>query len=201
MKLLIDILHPAHVNFFRNFIAIMQNRGHTVIVTARKKDVATQLLDSYQIPYVTISSLKKGFLNLGLELLSRTRKLQKIIQKEKPDLLLGVMGPSIALGGAIERIPKMIFYNNETAGLTNSFVYRLADEYITSTSYEQKVPRNHITYKGYHELAYLHPQYFTPDEEKIKKLGLSADKKYFILRFVSWQSSHDLGAEIGRAHV
>lgn len=194
MKLLIDILHPAHVNFFRHFIKIMEKRGHTIVVTAREKDVATQLLDAYQIPYTTLSSLKKGFLNLGLELLSRTNKLRKVIKKEKPDLLVGVMGPSIALAGKMCGIPKLVFYNNETASLTNSFVYRLADQYITSTSYEQKVPRNHITYKGYHELAYLHPNYFTPDPKKLKTLGLSSKEKYFVLRFVSWQSSHDVGA-------
>ena len=195
MKLLIDILHPAHVNFFYNFIRIMKERGHTIVVTAREKDVATQLLDAYQIPYTALSSLKKGFLNLGLELITRTHKLHQIIKKEQPDLLLGVMGPSISLAGKLNGVPKLVFYNNETAGLTNSFVYKLTNQYITSTSYEQKVPRNHITYKGYHELAYLHPHYFTPDPKRLKSLGLSAKEKYFVLRFVSWQSSHDVGAE------
>ncbi len=195
MKILIDILHPAHVNFFRHFIEEMKHRNHTVIITAREKDVATQLLNAYNIEYTTISELKKGFLNLGLELLSRTNKLRKIVKKEKPDLLLGVMGPSISLVGKLYKIPVLVFYNNETAGLTNSFVYRLCDEYITSTSYEQKVPRHHITYKGYHELAYLHPNYFTPNPTHIKALGLDPKEKYFLFRFVSWQSSHDVGAQ------
>ncbi|MBI2573136.1 DUF354 domain-containing protein [Candidatus Woesearchaeota archaeon] len=195
MKLLIDILHPAHVNFFHHFIKEMEKRGHTIVVTAREKDVATNLLDSYHIKYTSLSTLKKGFLNLGLELLHRTKKLNQIVKQEKPDLLLGVMGPSISIVGSLNKIPVLVFYNNETAGLTNSFVYRLCDEYITSTSYEQKVPKHHITYHGYHELAYLHPNYFTPNPNHIKSLGLDPKEKYFLLRFVSWQSSHDVGAK------
>ena len=32
---------------------------------------------------------------------------------------------------------------------------------------------NSIFYPGYHELAYLHPKYFTPDNEVLKELGLN----------------------------
>ena len=38
MRVLIDILHPAHVHFFRNFHAEMEGRGHQVCITARDKD-------------------------------------------------------------------------------------------------------------------------------------------------------------------
>jgi uncharacterized protein len=195
MKILIDILHPAQANFLRNFIKIMQKHGHEILVTARKKDVTLQILDAYNIKYEIISELKNGFFNLALELLTRTYKLIKITKKFKPDILLGAMGPSISLAGKILKIPSLVFYNNETAKLTNWYVYKLATRYITSTSYEDKVYGKHVTYKGYHELAYLHPNYFTPSKAKLKKLGINPDKKYFLLRFVSWQSSHDLGAK------
>lgn len=195
MKILIDILHPAHVNFFRNFITMMQSRGHQIIVTAREKDVALELLQHYKLPYQKISTLKKGFVNLARELVTRTHKLNRIIKAEKPDLLLGVMGASIALSGKIYKIPTLIFYNNETAKLTNFYAYRLASKFITSSSYEDKVPRNHITYHGYHELAYLHPQHFTPNKAAVEKLGINTKEKYFVMRFVSWLSSHDAGSQ------
>ncbi len=196
MKLLIDILHPAHVNFFYNFITIMKKKGHKVIVTAREKDVALELLDHYKIPYNQISTLKKGFLNLGSELLSRTWKLAHIVKEEKPDVLLGVMGPSISLVGKRYGIPTLVFYNNETAKLTNWYVYRLATRFITSSSYEDKVPsKKHVTYSGYHELAYLNPKYFKANKEIVKSLGINPDEKYFVMRFVSWLSSHDVGAK------
>ncbi len=40
MRILVDIGHPAHVHFFKNFIWEMEKRGHEFIVTARDKDVA-----------------------------------------------------------------------------------------------------------------------------------------------------------------
>ena len=35
MRVLIDILHPAHVHFFRNFHNEMEARGHELYITAR----------------------------------------------------------------------------------------------------------------------------------------------------------------------
>jgi len=39
----------------------------------------------------------------------------------------------------------------------------------------------------------LHPNYFKPDPAVLDDLGLSKNDRYIILRFVSWQASHDIG--------
>ena len=194
MKILIDIKHPAHVHFYKNFIHIMESKGHRILVTSRQKDVTLQLLSYYQIRNTQISTLKGNLIDLGIEFVLRTWKLIKIAKKFKPDVMIATMGPSISVAGAVLKIPSIVFYNNESAKLTNSFVYRLANRYITSTSYEDKVRGNHVTYRGYHELAYLHPKYFLPNKTRLSKYGINPADKYFIIRFVSWQSSHDIGA-------
>ena len=43
------------------------------------------------------------------------------------------------------------------------------------------------------ELCYLHPNYFTPDPHVLNMLGVKRNEKYVILRFVSWDASHDIG--------
>jgi len=43
MKILIDMGHPAHVYFFKNTIWELEKRGHQVKVTARDKDVTTEV--------------------------------------------------------------------------------------------------------------------------------------------------------------
>jgi Uncharacterized protein conserved in archaea len=43
------------------------------------------------------------------------------------------------------------------------------------------------------ELCYLHPNYFTPDPSILDLLQLKRDEKYIIIRFVSWNASHDVG--------
>ena len=60
MKVLVDIIHPAHVHFFRNAISELQKKGHEVAVTARKKDVTIDLLENYGIPFTCLSEVGKG---------------------------------------------------------------------------------------------------------------------------------------------
>jgi predicted glycosyltransferase len=49
----------------------------------------------------------------------------------------------------------------------------------------------HVTYAGDHELAYLHADRLEPDARRLAAYGVSADDRYSIVRFVSWQAVHD----------
>jgi predicted glycosyltransferase len=51
-----------------------------------------------------------------------------------------------------------------------------------------------VTYSGYHELAYLHPENFNADLKIIEKYELKP-KSYFIVRLVKLTASHDTGKE------
>ncbi|MBA7592468.1 hypothetical protein ES708_34651 [subsurface metagenome] len=53
--------------------------------------------------------------------------------------------------------------------------------------------KKQIRYKGYHELAYLHPKYFSPEKSILSELRISNNQEYTILRFVSWKATHDKG--------
>ena len=59
----------------------------------------------------------------------------------------------------------------------------------------EKRSDHHFTYPGYHELAYLHPNRFTPDPAVWVTLGLEAGTPYFILRFNSFEAHHDQGEQ------
>ena len=56
------------------------------------------------------------------------------------------------------------------------------------------LPEKTITYKGYHELAYLHPNVFTADKNVVRKY-FNPDEKYFILRFAKLKAHHDSGVQ------
>ena len=68
MRILIDILHPAHVHFFRNFYEVMAGRGHELTITARDKDRSVDLLEQYGLPYEQISVQKSGGVGLVTEM-------------------------------------------------------------------------------------------------------------------------------------
>jgi len=52
MKILIDIGHPAHVHYFKNFIRIMQTNGSRFMITSRNKEIAHYLLKKHNIPFL-----------------------------------------------------------------------------------------------------------------------------------------------------
>jgi uncharacterized protein len=191
MRILIDILHPAHVHFFRNFHDEMVCRGHELCVTARAKDRSLDLLDQFGLPYHRLSDQRSGGVGMTVEMMQRTGRLLRLMGRFRPDVMTGIMGPSIALAGAVRRVPAVVFYDTEFATQTNWFVYPLAHSVCTPDCYQGKVRGTHRRYAGYHELAYLHPNRFRADPERLDAFGVSPDEPYSLVRFVSWQAVHD----------
>jgi predicted glycosyltransferase len=170
----------------------MEQRGHEFLLTARDKDCTLELLRAYQLPHLVLSRQARGVVQLTAELVLRTQKVWRQARAFRPDYLLGIMGPSIALAGKLQSSKTVIFYDTEMAWITNWFAYPLADAVCTPDCYQQPVRGRHILYPGYQELAYLHPKRFTPDERVLEEYGLSVDEPIFIVRFVSWKASHDI---------
>ena len=84
-KILIDIVHPAHVHFFKEFIRIIDKMGGEVLVTSREKDIAIELLDRLNIPHIPISTRGKGNLELMKELVVRNFGLFPDFLKDKQE--------------------------------------------------------------------------------------------------------------------
>jgi predicted glycosyltransferase len=59
--------------------------------------------------------------------------------------------------------------------------------------YMKDLGSKQVRYAGCHELAYLHPNRFVPDEQIVKDLGVNTSEKYCIIRLVSWGAHHDIG--------
>jgi len=198
MRVLFDILHPAHVHVFRNLARELERRGHEFRIALREKDVARELLDHYGFPY-RILSQKKTRAGLALEFVTRGARLWRLASEFRPHFMTGIMGPSIAPIGRLRRLAAhdrarvAVFYDTEIATFTNSFVYPLADYVCTPDCYQGPVRGRHLTYAGYHELAYLHPARFTPDPEVVRAAGVDPSSPYFVVRFVSYEASHDIG--------
>lgn len=193
MRVLVDIGHPAHVHFFKNTIYKLQQKGHEILVTSRDKDVAVSLLDAYSIDHMMLSSMKTGKGNLIIEWISRDYKLLKIARKFKPDVLTGISNPSVAHAAWLTNKKAIIFNDTEHAKLAEKVTHPFADIICTPSCFKNRFGKKQLIYEGYHELAYLHPDYFTPDPKILHGMGLKEEEKFVILRFVSWGASHDVG--------
>ena len=68
-----------------------------------------------------------------------------------------------------------------------------ATKILTPACYMTDLGSKQVRYEGCHEMAYLHPKYFTPDPTLLDKWGVSKTEKFAVVRFVSWKASHDIG--------
>jgi len=179
------------VHFFRPLAEQVRRDGGQVLFCARDKDVTLQLLEAYGLPHTVLSQIGAGALGLAGELASRTARLVALCREQRPDALLGIMGPCIAPAGRICGIPSLVCYDTETAVATNSWVFPLATRVLTPASYRGRRRPNQRCYEGTQELAYLHPRRFRTDPVVLARHGL--DEPFALVRFVSFEASHDLG--------
>lgn len=195
MKILIDINHPAHVHFFKNPIKILNDMGHQIMVTSRDKEMAIELLDELDIPNKKLSSLRGGgLISLGKELVMRNLALLKVVRDFRPDRMAAIGGTSIAQVGFLTHIASLVFYDTENAKLQNAITYPFCSCVLVPRCYEGWLPKGrHVRYAGYHELSYLHPQYFKPDLKIALANGIKQDQDNYFIRIVSWQANHDVG--------
>lgn len=193
-KILIEILHPAHVHAFRHAIDAFRARGDEVLVTAREKDVALPLLNAHGIPHVTLSRLPDRRWMLVSELLLRVAKLVAIGRRERPDVLLSIMGPTVVVAGKLLGVPSVVYYSNESAGPVNWLAQRLATRYLVPDSFRGPTAHRVERVASFQEWAYTSPDRYVPAVDVRGALGLREDERYFVVRLVSWQSIHDVDA-------
>lgn len=192
-KILFDIGHPAHVHFFKNFIWEMEKRGHEVLITARRKESAFELLNYYGFYFIDMGANKKGLFNKAIGMLSNDQKLLKISRKFKPDALTGIGSPYIAQVSKLLGLKSVIFTDTEHASLINKLSVPYSTYVLTPSCFLKDFGEKHLRYNGYHELSYLHPNWFKEEKGFLKELDIKKNEKYFVLRSVSWQASHDVG--------
>lgn len=192
MNILIDIGHPAHVHFFRNPI-LRWKRKHSVMITAREKDGADLLLNAYGLEHSLLSRPSKSKLGLPRELFIHETRLLRTARKFKPQIILSIAGTFNVHAAKLLHIPTIVFYDTEHARLQNLISYPFATKICTPSCYRNDLGKKHIRYNGYQELSYLHPNVFVPDPSVLREIGVSQSSPFFILRFVSWGASHDLG--------
>ncbi len=192
MKILIDIGHPAHVHYFKNLASFFVNRKDEILFTCRDKEVVVELLDQFGFRYKSIGLPGKNILGKILRLIVFDLKLLMISLKFKPDILLSAGSIYAAHVAALIRRSHITL--EDTFNMEQVRLYMPFTSAVLTGNYKHiDLGKREIRYNGFQELAYLHPDYFTPDPMIKQELLLPVNQKYFFLRFVSWNASHDVG--------
>lgn len=190
MKVLIDIGHPGHVHLFKNFAHIFIQKGHQVLFTVRQKEYEIELLSDEHLPYKVIGRHYKSAPGKIWGLFFFNIKILLICVRFRPDVYLSHGSVYTLLSALILRKPNIAL--EDTGNYEQVRLYLpFTSAVLTSRSLPYNYGKKQVFYEGYHELAYLHPDQFKPDHSVIGELGLTEGEKYFIVRFIAWNASHD----------
>lgn len=197
MQILVDICHPAHVHLFKNLIFNLKQKGHKVFVTVRHIPLAIELLNAYSIPFISLGKKSTSLLFKFGRQISYTMMIKKLVKELQIDLLVG-SSITIAHVSKITMVPSIWFDDDddEIEPLITKYGHPFANALISPDVLKGKRKRvDTIFYAGYHELAYLHPKDFYPENDVLHLAGIKEGVKYFILRFNSFKAHHDSGVK------
>jgi predicted glycosyltransferase len=195
MHVLFDVSHPAHVHLFRNAIDSLEANGHETTVLSRRKDITTDLLDAYNIDHKVLSTKGSGATALAIEWFFREGKTIREALRTSPDVIVSRLNPPAAHAATLVGCPNIVFDDSEKAVLPARITHPFTDIICTPERFSRDLGEKQRKYKGFHELAYLHPDRFTPDPDVLRKHGIGPDEHYAVVRFVSWGAHHDVNQE------
>jgi len=208
MRVAVTIQHPAHVHFFRNAIAELTASGHHVRVFARRKEIAIDLLDAYDIAHEVLADSATSLPSLAVTQATYEARLLVRARRFRPDVITAIGGVAAAHVARLVGARSVIFYDTEHATLSNALAFPFAHRVCTPECYRGSIAGNHVRYPGYHELAYLHPDRFTPDPSVLDEVGVETDgqgtpkRTLAVVRLIAWNAAHDVGeAESGLTDI
>ncbi len=193
MRVLFDIVHPAHVHFFKHIIWGLQKKRHQTAVIAREKDVTLKLLDLYGFEYQTIgfSGAKNRFRQFQ-ELVLRDFAILRLALKFKPDVILTRNPAGVQVARLIGATGIFDTDDGLAAGIHFKAAAPFAHVITTPDSLPENYGKKHVKYPGYKQTAYLHPNHFSPDPAVLEMLGVKPGEPFFIVRFVDMVATHDV---------
>ncbi len=199
MKAIFDIGHPAHVHLFRYTIADLQQRGWEIKIMARPREITLDLLRAYGFVYETLPHYD-GLLNKALGLFRIDLDYWKMARAFLPDVIVSMSSVYSAHVSRLIGKPNIAFGDTPARkGSVFSFVQHVLFAPFPRIICTPDVfpyrfrAGKHITYPGYHELAYLHPKRFQPDPAVLREVGLKEKDNFIVMRFAAWNTVHDIG--------
>lgn len=182
MKILVDLNHPVDVNFFKNAIALLaKQHGCTIEITLQPRGKLVPILQR-ELPdyhFTPIGMFRKSMAAKVIGLAFRFPRFLNHVRRGKYDVVMSFGGTGVCHATFILRTPSVIFDDDIEYGI-GIYPYK---PFATRLVMPQHIPvrgRNVVKYKGFKELAYLHPNHFKPDEGALREYGITPAKYVFV---------------------
>ncbi|MCL1867607.1 MAG: DUF354 domain-containing protein [Paludibacter sp.] len=196
MNILVQLSHPAHFHLYKNAIKNWQNNENQVFILIKTKDILEDLLKQANLPYYNIlpDEKRKSKFDIFKQMIVKDLRILRFCIKNKIDLLTGSTPEAAQVAWLLRRFSVNTGEDDMAvvpawAKAAGPFVQTLLTPEVCENG---KLNAKSIKYNSYHELAYLHPNHFTPNKNVVEKY-FSAEKPYFIMRFAKLNAHHDTG--------
>ncbi|MEI6821272.1 MAG: DUF354 domain-containing protein [Bacteroidota bacterium] len=192
MKVLIDIGHPGDFYLFKNLANELLHNGNQVLFTIREAENESDHAKHFGFSFKLIGKKGKGVFGKIKSVFTFTVQIIFVSLEFKPTLFLSHGSLFAGIAAFIFRKPHIAM---EDTG--NMEQIRLSKPFSNVILSPDVLPiylgKKHIKFNGYHELCYLSPKYFKQDDSILADLGVSEKESFAIIRFTSWNATHDLG--------
>lgn len=196
MNILFDFNHPADVNFFKNAVKILAAKNHNIVITYRHRGkLATILLHELgQFNPICIGTHQKGFFRKVTGQLLRDLRFIRFQQKNKINVS-ACLGPTNAIASLVNQIPYLAFEDDPEYKITFYHANLLATRHIMP-DFIKINKKNIFKYRGFKELAYLHPNYFSPDVKALESYKLLPGKYVFVREIQNVSLNYKSGSSV-----
>lgn len=201
MKILIDINHPAHVHYFRNFIKLMEAKGHLFCVVNRNSKMINQLLDYYGIEHTIRNKRpeKKGTIASLVYLLKMTMWCIRKSLLFHPDMYIGFASSACAITSWLFRKPSILIDDTEHNAMNHRIYLPLCSAVLTPFYFTKDLHkgslgnRKQFRFNAFVEQLYLHSSYYIKNRSILEELDIKP-KEYVIVRYIAYDAHHDIVA-------
>lgn len=196
MNILIDIGHPGHVHLLRGVAKELEQRGHHLFYSVREIPVAVRLMEHFGMtPYLNLGGKKDSLMGKAWTVLRQDCKMLRFVRRNHIDVGLS-SGMVLGHVSKLTSMKALMFDDDDDDAepLVVKYGHPASAAVFTPQCIHRKTP-NAVYYAGTHELAYLHPNRFTPDPAVLEKAGLKQGERFFIMRFVALKGHHDIGQQ------
>lgn len=190
MKFIFELNHPKHYYQFKYIMSILEERGHSIMVLARDKDVLLKVLQEEGVPYRVFGVHKESILGKVFSSISIFKHYKRIAKEFSPDVIVSKASLYGTLVAKMLGCKSFIFPDSEVVKLTNNVVAPMATWIVTPEPFMIDFGKKHLRIKGLFEDCYLSPEVLSIDDCYPQEHDLKCP--YAVLRFVGWTANHDV---------
>jgi predicted glycosyltransferase len=146
-------------------------------------------------PWLDLGGKRDSLVGKALTVLRQDCRILQFVRKHHIDLGLS-SGLVLSQVSQLTKMRSFVFDDDDDAAepLSVKYEHPLSDVVFTPDCIRRKTPHD-VYYRGTHELAYLHPNRFSPDPSVLHHAGLAEGERFFIMRFVALKGHHDVGQQ------